>query len=370
MPAVHFSGSASTTDRRRRRLVTEVDPEYDLSDTVDESALRDSAAEIAPFPMLSRDRLIRRVISPRLWKHITVAVVLILTPIMYAVVTLRSAGQSPIDDQVLMARRLDVLRGLSGLQLFAAAQLCLVIAWVRSASAVDFRGGYRWWRWMAVGLFAASLMLLTSVTPWITDLIALGLEPIFGRIDAARPALILVPAGACLTLVLHRLIPDMGRCRSAQSLLVISTCLLAVRAFAGARQSSAAAVFHLSVMELLISALVLSAFQLHARFVIHVNPHPPLASHRKQAAVHVKERESSAAEAATAQTVDLQPESVRITESSDAGSTGETALTDSEQPRIEHEAIARTATEAASPIAAQPHANGKNGRKQKYRKAG
>ncbi len=370
MSAVHFSGSSIATDRRRRRLVTEIDPAFDLPDTTNEAALLDSDAEIAPFPMLSRDRLIRRVISPRLWKHVTVAVVLILTPIIYAVVTLRLVDQSPIAEQVLSAGRLDALRGLSGLELFLAAQFCLVIAWVRSASAVDFRGGYRWWRWMAIGLFAASLLLSTNVTPWITDLIALGLEPIFGRIDAARPALILVPAGACLALVLHRLIPDMGRCRAAQSLLMISILFLAVRAFAGARQNSVAAVFHLSVFELLISALVLSAFQLHARFVIHVNPHPPLAVQRKPAAVHVQDGESTAVEAATAQIVDHQLEAVLIPESSDAGSTGETALTVSEQPRIDHEAITRTAPKAASPLAAQPQANGKNGKKQKYRKAG
>ncbi|MEJ7590231.1 MAG: hypothetical protein WKF77_01655 [Planctomycetaceae bacterium] len=369
MSAVHFSGSSSATDRRRRRLVTEIDPAFDLPDTTNEAALLDSDAEIAPFPMLSRDRLIRRVISPRLWKHVTVAVVLILTPIIYAVVNLRLVDQSSIAEQVQSAGRLDALRGLSGLELFLAAQFCLVIAWVRSASAVDFRGGYRWWRWMAIGLFAASLLLLTNVTPWITDLIALGLEPIFGRIDAARPALILVPAGACLALVLHRLIPDMGRCRAAQSLLMISYCSWPC-AFAGARQNSVSVVFHLSVFEFLISALVLSAFQLHARFVIHVNPHPPLAVQRKPAAVHVQDRESTAVEAATAQIVDPQPEAVLIPESSDAGSTGETALTVSEQPRIDHEEITRTAPKAASPIAAQPQANGKNGKKQKYRKAG
>ena len=69
---------------------------------------------------------------------------------------------------------------------------------------------------------------------------------------------------------------------------MISALLLVVRAFAGARQSSAAAVFHLSTLELLISALVLSAFQLHARFVIHVNPNPPLTVQRKPVAVPVK----------------------------------------------------------------------------------
>ena len=306
MPAVHFSGSASTADRRRRRLVTEIDPEFDLPDTPDGANQRVCDADISPFPMLSRDRLIRRVISPRQWKHIAVAAVLILAPILYTVFTWpSSSGQSTIPDQELVAGRLEAVRGLSGLMLFAAAQFCLVIAWVRSASAVDFRGRYRWWRWMAVGLFAASFVLLTGTSQWITDLIAQGLEPIFGRIDAARPALILVPAGACLALVLQQLIPDMGRCRPAQSLLVISALLLVVRAFAAARHSSIAAAVHLSTLELLISALVLSAFQLHARFVVHVNPNPPLTVQRKSVAVDVKPIKVSENKTAAAPIADL-----------------------------------------------------------------
>ncbi len=367
MSAVHFSGSPSATDRRRRLLVTETDPQFDVPDTTDVATQYDNIHSSAAFPMLSGDRLIRRVISPRLWKHVTAAVVLTLTPIIYAVAAWRSSGPSPISDQVLMTSRLDALRGISGLNLFAAAQFCLVIAWVRSASVVDFRGRYRWWRWMAVGLFAASLMLLTGTSRWIADLMALGLEPIFGRIDAARPALILVPAGACLALVLSRVIPDMGRCRLAQSLLVISAVLLVVRAFAGAGQSSAVAVFYLSTFDLLISALVLSAFQLHARFVIHVNPNPPVAVQPKPVAVHVLAENQ---EPAAVQDVDLQPATAVSTGSPVAPSPGETTLPAAEPPRIDHDATTTMAIATAPPIATQPQGNGKNSKKQKYRKAG
>ena len=369
MSDVHFSGSANAADRRRRRLLTEIDPEFDLSDATINSNQYECAADIAPFPMLSRDRLIRRVISPRLWKHVAVAVVLTLTPIVYAFVTWPSSSSSNIPDHALLASRLEALRGLSGLKLFAAAEFCLVIAWVRSASAVDFRGRYRWWRWMAVGLFAASLTLLTGVSPWITDLTAQGLEPLFGRIDAARPALILVPSGACLAFVLRRLIPDMGRCRPAQSLLVISTLLLAVRAFAGARQHSATVMFHLSTLELLISGLMLSAFQLHARFVIHVNPNPPLAVQRKSTADRVKNVNHGAIEATVVEIVGVQPATVVIAGSSDAASI---PIEIEEEHRVDHDSVARTApeVEAASASQVQHHGKSKNGKKQKYRKAG
>ena len=162
----------------------------------------------------------------------------------------------------------------------------------------------------------------------------------------------------------------MGRCRSAQSLLVIAILLLAIRAFAGTRQSSAAAVLQLSVIELLISGLVLSAFQLHARFVIHINPNPPLVVPRKPVAVDVNAGGTSAVETASAQVIDLQPQAVLMTESSDPPSSGETEISVAEQPRIEHEAVACAAAEVASPNAAQPQGNGKNGKKQKFRKAG
>jgi len=343
-----------------------------LPDAADDSNQHECAADIAPFPMLSRDRLIRRVISPRLWKHVAVAVVLTLTPIVYAFVTWPSSGSSNIPDHALLASRLDALRGLSGLKLFAAAEFCLVIAWVRSASAVDFRGRYRWWRWMAVGLFAASLTLLTGVIPWITDLAAQGLEPLFGRIDAARPALILVPSGACLAFVLRRLIPDMGRCRAAQSLLVISTLLLVVRAFAGARQHSAIVMFQLSTLELLISGLMLSAFQLHARFVIHVNPNPPLAVQRKSTADRVKNANHGTIGATAAEIVSIQPATVVIAEPSDAPSINAVSIPIEVQHRVDHDSVTRTATEitAISTSQVQLQGKGKNGKKQKYRNAG
>ncbi|MBC7964327.1 MAG: hypothetical protein H7Z17_00255, partial [Fuerstia sp.] len=197
-----------------------------------------------------------------------------------------------------------------------------------------------------------------------------GLEPIFGRIDAARPALILVPAGACLALVLRRVIPDMERCRLAQSLLVISTVLLVVRAFAGARQSSAAAVFHLSTLDLLISALVLSAFQLHARFVIHVNPNPPVAVQPKPVAVHVANEHQTAPEAATAQVVELRPATVVVAGSPECCPAGDTVLSAAEQPHIDQDAIVTTATATAPPSATKPQGNARNSKKQKYRKAG
>jgi len=267
----------SAADRRRRRLVVDMEPDLSLTDKDSQVTENNDLRTNAAFPMLSRDQLIRRIVSPRLWKHLTVAIVLTFLPVIFAVVTWSSSMLPVSTETATMTSRLDALRGLSGLKLFAAAQFCLVIGWVRSASAVDFRGRYRWWRWMAIILFAASFILLTGSAEFFVNLAAKALQPLFGRIDAARPALMIVPAGAGMALILRRLIPDMGRCRLAQSLVVISTVLLIVRAVTGVRLNSPMEVFHLRTFELLISGLLLSAFQLHARYVIHVNPNPPLA---------------------------------------------------------------------------------------------
>lgn len=396
MSAVQFNNSGSLGDRRRRRLVVEMDTEVVPSD----AELRGDSGEAdrnnSAFPMLSRDRLIRRIISPRLWKHLTVAIVLTFTPIIFAFSTWSSTSTTDVSAAATITSQLDVLRGLSGLKLFAAAQFCLVIGWVRSASAVDFRGRYRWWRWMAIGLFAASFMLLTGSTDFFINLFARMLQPVFGRIDSARPALLIVPAGAGLALILRRLIPDMGRCRLAQSLVVCSAVMLVIRAFAGTRLKTPTDLYQLTTFELLISGLLLSAFQLHARFVIHVNPNPPLSADRKTAApvamsqleniadrsvgpVESVPNESMPAVAVlnavadsdavpgtrpptsletTMKPIDLESESQSLAPKSSASST-QLADAGDVEIQIEHQTTSRTAT----------HTKGKASKKQKLRKA-
>lgn len=281
MTAVHYSGSTSSADRRRRLMATEMDAEFHEPELSDLSAELLGSHSHQAFPMLSRDRLIRRVISPRLWKHVTVAVFLTLSPVIYAMVIWSWNRNLQVPDSSLLMSRLSSLRGISGLKLFAAGQLCLLIAWVRSASPVDFKGRFRWWRWLALVLFAVSVVNLTDSSAWLTDLMALCLEPAFGSIESARPALLFIPVSACIALILRHVIPDMGRCRVSQSLLVVATGLLAVRSLIAAKWNAAGTEFHLGTLELLISGIVLSAIQLHARFVIHINPNPPVAVEKR-----------------------------------------------------------------------------------------
>ena len=372
MTAVQFSGSSTSADRRRRLMAAEIDPASEFAEDSAPPLTHQSGPTSHAFPMLTCDQLIRRVISPRLWKHITVAVVLTLTPIIYATVMWRSSGEVQSADSALFVSRMNGLRGLSGLKLFAAAEFCLLIAWVRSASPVDFRGRFRWWRWLSLLLFAVSVAFLTDSAAWITDLLAQSLEPLFGRIEAARPALVLVPACAGIAMILRHVIPDMGRCRVSQSLIVISTILLAVRSFAGAREHSAEAVFHLATLELLISGLVLSAFQLHARFVIHVNPNPPVATERRTAILQVTTEDRTIVEPTSAVTTELQNKTLALVEE-DAVTGSVSTATESQIPTavesVPVEAPLNVAAATAESEQKQPPRS-KSAKKQKYRKAG
>jgi hypothetical protein len=202
------------------------------------------------------------------------ASVLLVTPlvIVFARMTQGSTPGSGVPSPQIVF----MLRGLAGLELFLAAQLCLLICWVRSASAVDFRGGYRTWRWMSILLLFTSLLLVTGTWLTLTDLIAGWLTPVIGLIDAARPTLLLVPFGGTTAFVLRSLIPDMGRCRPAQLLAIAAVVVAVWRTVSGLRGNLTPAEEELATLELLTSGLVLSASDLYCRYVIHVNPNPPV----------------------------------------------------------------------------------------------
>lgn len=277
-------------------LATETDSDADETEDFARDSVSRSGANAA-FPLLSRDRMIRRLISPRLWKHVLVTCGLIGFPLALAAFEMfgeaRSApGETDIGDAGSAAQ----LRGIAGLGLFLSAQLCLLICWVRSASAVDFRGGFRAWRWLAVLLLGASVLMLTGASSAVMDGFAAILQPLLGTLNAARPALLFVPAGACLAFVLYYLIPDMGRCRPAQSLLVCGVALAIGRVLFGMRPGSGDEVYGLAISELLIAGLVLSAIQLHCRFVIHVNPNPPVAVMRIPRELKTEEPEAKSLE--------------------------------------------------------------------------
>jgi hypothetical protein len=256
----------------------------------------DSNSGNAAFPLLSRDDVMRKIISPRLWKHNVVACLLIAFPVILA------GFQFPGQDREVQSRLATAARALGGLELFISSQLCLLICWVRSASAVDFAGVFRAWRWMSIILAVCSLLILTGLTGPLGLLVVQWLRPLFGNIQSARPALVFVPLCAASAYVLRHVIPDMSRCRIAQGSLLAAVLLTLGRIVVGIRGPSLP-VNTLEMWELMIAGLVLSSIHLHGRYVIYVNPNPPVAKKQAQTASTLTMSDAEAAQIASKATV-------------------------------------------------------------------
>ena len=329
-----------------------------IDESEDSASARSNNSGGAAFVQLSRDRLIRRVISPRLWKNWLVATILIGTPLLIGIARMlgllsrRSATEA---DQISSA-----LSGLSGLELFFAAQLCLLICWVRAASAVDFRGGFRTWRWMSILLVGISGLLLTEASEPMMNGLAQSLQPLLGDIESARPALLLVPAFACLAFVLRYLIPDMGRCRHAQVLAVLAVTSAVARVVLEFRGPLVDMPGALSMLTAVASGLTVSSALLHCRYVIHVNPNPPIATIRQAKATEeasslestarraVKESAKKAdAEDALPNVIATVPAKETVKQQSEVPASASSATSVDETPQVEIETSSLEKTVAA-----------------------
>ena len=225
-----------------------------------------------PFEPLTRDQLIRRLLSERLWKHWLIVGVLLFVPLI--LLALAFAGFF-VGARTGPAGR-SLMGAASGLELFASGQLCILIASVRAASHIDFNGHYRCWRWLSVWFLGAAFFVLSDsadLTSWgLAELISLWLGPL----QAARPALLIVPGAAFLAWILKAVLPDMGRCRPARLLLIAGVLVSAICVVLQIRLGVSAGGM-LSAAGMLATGLLLSAMLLQSRSVIHVNPNPPMA---------------------------------------------------------------------------------------------
>lgn len=265
-------------DRRRRMLAAEQHADQAVTNDLEAEATGEAVSRDA-FQLLSRDQMMRRLISPRLWKHVVVVTLLTLLPLALIVMTLSRAF--PSSSGVAVASwnaeaTTKMFESIAGLELFIAGQLCLLICWVRSGSPVDYRGHYRAWRWLAGLLCMAAFLVLSHGVGVLSGLMAQLIRPILGSIESAKPALFFVPTGAFAAFTLRYVIADMGRCRPAQCLAIAAIGLTTSRIFGGLRGPLQAQQELLGNLDLLIAGLTLSAAQLHCRYVIHINPHPPV----------------------------------------------------------------------------------------------
>lgn len=266
-----FAGAQNQAERRRRRLAN--DEPSALSPTESQIA---AVGTVNSFSSITGggaidSQMLRRFISPRLWKHV---VLLLGLAILGTALTWwsRTAGEGTVEPS-------RVLEGMAGMLLLLAGQLAFLIGWIRSQSDLDFQGRYRGWRWMAAAACVLALILLTGTSSLIPQLLVKVVESATGPIQAARPAVLFVFVAVFGLSVLARVLPDMGRCLYSQALLAAAmlTTVVQLMLVHGASQSSIQSET-LNAMTLLAAWATFASMLLHCRFVAFVCGAPPVRS--------------------------------------------------------------------------------------------
>lgn len=266
-----FAGAQNQAERRRRRLSKE-----DSADSLQEADF--PFAEITDRPVSGppiQDALFRRLLSPRLWK--SVAIILGST-LLVAVVIWQSREQANVFTSVTSTTGLS--NRLAGLLLLVSGQLAVLIGWIRSTSHVDFKGRYRGWKWMGLMLCSVGAVLVLQVGGLIPDLVTAAVEPFTGPIRAAQPAILFALGATGSVIVLARILPDMGRCHSAQAILTIGILTTLVKTMLIHGSTAQVSQATLDALTLVASNCAFASMLLHCRYVAFVNNDPPVVSNR------------------------------------------------------------------------------------------
>ena len=277
--AVQFAGSRSLDERRRRRLAGISDEEVTIV-PVDSFGKSTASTGVASNRM--RQRLpLRRIISPRLWKHALIAGVTLLIGV--AIVALGTESQKvsellgPSVGEFVSADHGRLLPFFNATLLMISAELSLLIWWVRSRSRTDFSGRFGIWRWASVvGFTVAACLFLDLHLVWSRTLIwRLDL-------DFAHCEILcwLAPVVGCGSVLIRDLMADMRNCRSSSTFLwlaVLSWSTSIATLLAGSQVVDDA-----SRRALIVSGsaafghyCLFVSLLLHARRVIFVSADPP-----------------------------------------------------------------------------------------------
>ena len=136
-----------------------------------------------------------------------------------------------------------------------------------TAGGSGWRSRWAWELWLLLTNSAATLPILASRL----------LQPLTGPIQAARYAIVLVPAVVCSLLVLAKVLPDMKRCLGAQCLLIAGVMFLVVRLMLDYGSSSP----HidpalLESMTLATCCFLFASMLVHCWFVGYISNDPPV----------------------------------------------------------------------------------------------
>ncbi|MCA9051864.1 MAG: hypothetical protein KDA89_24165, partial [Planctomycetaceae bacterium] len=211
-----FGETCRSRDRRRRRLAVAVSSEVSGEEKADITA-----ATRFTFPLPAADgnddvsgdagNLLRQVMPRSISVHIAVAAAVLAGVVV-------GAFQVDVHRASHHLSVWNYLRGVCGLFLLAAAELAVLIGWVRSQSSVDFQGRYRCWKWWGLCLFVAAISLLTDTHRLLPELLIATVESVTGSIHAARTAVFVLVTAPILLLWATAVLPDMGRSRGSQVL--------------------------------------------------------------------------------------------------------------------------------------------------------
>lgn len=324
-----FAGAGQSADRRRRRL------SHDLADQDDfqvhlAAEAPNGQAGTQVWSSEFDTQLLRKVLSPHLWKHATV--ITILAIFTAAAIYLLTTGTSP--------RLQHTTSRFAACFLLFSGQLALLIGWIRGESDLDYKGRFRWWTSLAITLLSTAILRLTDSTTWAADTAVALVELGTGSLNAARPAVLLLPFVVASALLAYRIIPDMQRCFESQFVMVISAITLITMIVWQHIGSTDSSQIIIASLDLTMTVLTFSSLLLHARYVAYVNHDPPeLIQNSMTEAGHKKTASEKRADENTP-VVFNEPKQITKDESKIAAETTEQPEM-TEQPEVEAKKTAK-----------------------------
>ena len=266
-----FAG-AQRSDSRRRRQITLNTPSLDADTkpaTLDLRPQTGDPASLQSNGAIAPD-LVSQVIPREVWKH---ALIIAGSGLLIAAV-MWQLFQHP--GQFLQAgvNAVSCARSISGILLLATGQLTLVIAFQRSRSEIDFRGQFRWWNWISFALIVVALLIVSNLLPLLPMILEAVVETVVGPVEAAKHAIVFVPATVLFFVLVSQLVPDMGRSRVSQGLFVAALLTFVVRQMLIETNAEETTAETSAILLLLSSFLAFSSTLLHARFVTYISRDP------------------------------------------------------------------------------------------------
>lgn len=215
-------------------------------------------------------------ISPRLWKHVTVALLAVLAWGMMLFVGMRADQARTGLHQIVGLQAGKIATFFSTVMLLTAGQLAFINLWYRSKSRKDFNGSYKVWFWTAVAWLTLCAFRATGAHWNVADAILAG-RPV--AIWNGRLITWMIPVGIAVVAVYRLLLREMRDCRASLWLLRLSGLAAFVSGLTQLFGSfclpetlrlpvdvGAATMWHL---------LLALSMLLHARHVIHHSNEPP-----------------------------------------------------------------------------------------------